>query len=1292
MTAIYFDARINGEQLQKDIAQINKYLATITNTVKKEGNEIDGLARRMGESLAGAFTVFAAGNFVKDIARVRGEFQQLEVAFETMLGSKANADRLMSQVVDFAARTPFQLQDVATGAKQLLAYGTAADDIIPTLKSLGDVSAGLSVPIERLILNYGQVRTQLKMTGRELRDFNVAGVPIVAELSKNLGVAESKIADMVEKGQIGFNDVEQAFQTMTSQGGRFNDLMDKQAKTITGLASNFSDAWNKMMNSIGQQNEGIIAGSITGAMEVVENYEQVLDILKILVATYGTYKAAVIATGIATATARTYGIYDIATKQLQTGATLKAAAAQTALNTAMKINPYILIASVVAGLATSLIVFGNSVKKTEEYISDLDEAITGLGKQADTDSLIEKYNTLANKANKTEQEQNDLNRTISQLSLIFPDAIEYTNQYGQAIELAYDELVKMNDELRKNAGEVANKELVDTQSEINNLLQTQKRLQSELNAGGRTYDVTDPTTGIRTKAFDKFDKKDRENAQKELATVSSDLDKLATKAAELQGKIATVGQIDVERFKNSYKELFGAVAGISKSQLEETKNSLEKLLVYPDTNPEIIAAIRKQVDAINTEMNLPLVETRIAQAKADLDAAEARVKALQSGKSTINETELDKQNEIIKNSTEFLNKWGVETGKNAKKTLDEQKKAKQEQLQAEQDYADARLNLERQVQASIIATQKEGAERQKKEAELEYQLQLDEIKRLKEGYIEAYNASLGIKKGEPQYKQTLDQADLDKIATLELNAKIQRNEKIEEIDKQSAKRIKSINDEISQAFLDNTQREIKAIEDKYTAIIEAAAKEGKDVSVEANAAKEKEITAVIINEKLRQLEFDEEIAIQQAEIATQGWNKEIELEKKKLVIVRDIAQKKLDLLKATDAKLYANEIKLLEGYIEATDKGLKNGFQIGDGSEKAKQYKDELELILQITDALMEQFGMNKANAKIINDLLSGGLQLLLSGNPIQLIGAAVQTIISLFPQTAAEKYANQIERINLALETQKRLIEQSKRSGGEVEARLAEIELLKQKTIADEAALVEAQKKKDNALGWGDAYEEKKQKVKDLTKVVEEDKAAIEAAEQALNDFLSGGVTQNTIADVIAEGFQAGKTSVDDFAEYMNDVLLDAVMQIFKAEILGPEIDALAQYIKDALSDKKLTEEEKTNIDSLTKLIAEQNKPLWDNLTSALNLGKNNKENQQGLTGEIKGITEETGSLIAGQFFAFREIQQKTYLTGIEQLDGINKSVTHLAEIAANTRHNARLNEIAETALETNRILKERL
>lgn len=175
------------------------------------------------------------------IAKTLSGFEQLDVSFETMLGSAEKADKLLKDLLQFAAKTPFEIKEIGGVAKQLLAVGIESEKVLPTLKSLGDVAAGLSVPVSRLALNYGQIKTQVRLTGRELRDFSIAGVPLLAELAKTLGKTEQEIKAMVSAGKIEFPAVEQAFKNMSSSGGRFANLMIKQSATLGGMWSNFKD-------------------------------------------------------------------------------------------------------------------------------------------------------------------------------------------------------------------------------------------------------------------------------------------------------------------------------------------------------------------------------------------------------------------------------------------------------------------------------------------------------------------------------------------------------------------------------------------------------------------------------------------------------------------------------------------------------------------------------------------------------------------------------------------------------------------------------------------------------------------------------------------------------------------------------------------------------------------------------------------------------------------------------------------------------------------------------------------
>lgn len=258
------DQKQATNELAKDIEQ------KVGNAGEKAGNKLQqslwgGLKALVGLGVTKALSTAAWRAYT-----LAGNLQQADVAFTTMLGGAEAARRMLQDLSDFAANTPFELTGVRETAKQLLAYNIEAHKIIPTLKALGDVSAGLSVPIQQVAFAYGQVKSAGRLLGQDLRQFTNAGVPIIAELAKNLGVAESKIKDMVSAGKIWFADVEKAFQTMSSEWGKFANLMEKQSDTMMGAWSNLQDSIDSLGEAIWSLFTGEVGGLFKWMASIVE--------------------------------------------------------------------------------------------------------------------------------------------------------------------------------------------------------------------------------------------------------------------------------------------------------------------------------------------------------------------------------------------------------------------------------------------------------------------------------------------------------------------------------------------------------------------------------------------------------------------------------------------------------------------------------------------------------------------------------------------------------------------------------------------------------------------------------------------------------------------------------------------------------------------------------------------------------------------------------------------------------------------------------------------------------------
>lgn len=196
----------------------------------------------------------AIGAFAKQALSAAADFEQSKVAFETMLGSADSAQKMLNDLTDFAKKTPFELKGLETTTKQLLAYGFKQEEILPDLKALGDIAAGVGMDkLPNLTLAFGQVKAATKLTGNELRQFTEAGVPLLDELAKQFQKPVAEIQEMVSAGEIGFPAVEQALKSLTGEGGRFNNLMGKQSETLSGMISNLKDVWAIFLREQGQQ-------------------------------------------------------------------------------------------------------------------------------------------------------------------------------------------------------------------------------------------------------------------------------------------------------------------------------------------------------------------------------------------------------------------------------------------------------------------------------------------------------------------------------------------------------------------------------------------------------------------------------------------------------------------------------------------------------------------------------------------------------------------------------------------------------------------------------------------------------------------------------------------------------------------------------------------------------------------------------------------------------------------------------------------------------------------------------
>lgn len=426
--SLSFELQLKMAQFKEDAKRASQELSKLGKTAEDEGKRIDNSFSNIGRNLSSLGILVGAQQLVKEIVRVRGEFQKLDVAFTTMLGSQEKATALMNQLVRTAATTPFGLQDVAGGAKQLLAYGMEAEKINDTLIRLGDIAAGLSIPLGDMTYLFGTTMVQGRMYTQDLNQFVGRGIPLIKEFAEQFGVAESEVKNLVTEGKIGFPELEKAIIAMTSEGGQFAGLMEAQSKTIAGQVANLEDAIESMFNSIGTDTQDIISGTLTAITNLVENYEKVGKVLLSLVSVFGVYKTAVMAmTAVYSLQAAGIGALTLAEKLHYTWLVL-VEKAQKILNKTMLTNPYVLVATAIAGVVAYMI----SLKTETELLAEANEKY-----EADKQKVIEaeeehmrKMNELidiaGNEALSTDTRRNALVKLEMQYPSIFA---QYDTEY-----------------------------------------------------------------------------------------------------------------------------------------------------------------------------------------------------------------------------------------------------------------------------------------------------------------------------------------------------------------------------------------------------------------------------------------------------------------------------------------------------------------------------------------------------------------------------------------------------------------------------------------------------------------------------------------------------------------------------------------------------------------------------------------------------------------------------------------------------------------------------------------------
>lgn len=288
-------ATLDTKDLERGAKRASKQFQQISKAAKKESDAIKAALKEVYKAVGIAFSAQQAVAFVRQIVNVRSEIQALEVSFSTLLGSQQASTQLMQQMKEFAAATPLQLGDLAKAAQTMLGFNLAAEEVMPMLKAIGDISMGDAQKFQSLTLAFSQMSSVGKLMGQDLIQMINAGFSPLAVMSETTGKSIKRLKEEMSHGAISADMVKQAFIDATSEGGKFYGMLASQGDTVKGAIAQLSGALTDMFNGIGERSEGIIKGSVKSLQWLAQNYEKIGKILAWLIVTYGVYKAAIIA-------------------------------------------------------------------------------------------------------------------------------------------------------------------------------------------------------------------------------------------------------------------------------------------------------------------------------------------------------------------------------------------------------------------------------------------------------------------------------------------------------------------------------------------------------------------------------------------------------------------------------------------------------------------------------------------------------------------------------------------------------------------------------------------------------------------------------------------------------------------------------------------------------------------------------------------------------------------------------------------------------------------------------------
>lgn len=697
------EARLSVKKLRDEYALYKDDVKDVVNA-----NEGFAISWKKALAIIGGVGVLKA--LGSEIVRVRGEFQSTQTAIETLVG-KDMAGNLIPQIKELAKISPLTMSDMVGAEKMMLGFNIQAEDTIKYLKALSDVSMGDSQRFNSLTLAFSQMSAAGKLMGQDLNQMINAGFNPLQIMADKTGKSISILKEEMSKGAISAEMVQQAFIDATSAGGKFYNMSENASKTINGQLSMMQDAINTVFNELGTKSEGVIMDGIQMTTSLIQNYETVGKVLTGLVVTYGAYRTAVM---LVTAAESKHTLVEIGL----TNARILARKAQLALNAAMLTNPYVAVATVVIGLTSAMWALHDSSTETEKAQRRFNEQQEEAAKQAQEhkqkiDALIQSSRDIA---------LSDLQRGENLAAL----RSEYPKIFAQydieTIKLA--DILKLKQQIAeedaKRVGEKQAKNLSDIESEIKYYENLLKTLSGQHGIDGYVKKL------------------------KELRSTRNVM--LQEKGKSISEQfISSLKDIDISEFDRYISELEKRIKGQGengsiKLRLPiDVKGSLSDEAIYKvkDIKTLIDTAKSTKQTRIESEKNKTTYQQDYEKAKKDWEEAKKKLSEIEKDKSKFTSKQYEEAKKRADTTEKAYKDLGGVTGGSLTKQENQAQKEAEAQIKQQERLSDQLLSLRRKNQQNEINLMVEGTEKKLAQIDLDYQKELDAIRKQEQEWTKA---------------------------------------------------------------------------------------------------------------------------------------------------------------------------------------------------------------------------------------------------------------------------------------------------------------------------------------------------------------------------------------------------------------------------------------------------------------------------------------------------------------------------------------------------------------------------